>query len=129
MLFVLPSLLPPIGLSALDLADGHLPLVAGVFAGIKPAALTVVAFAVWRIGTRALKNAALWLIAATAFVAIFALRVSFPAMVLGAGAVGCSELGTLQLPAQQAHRPSPICTLGRGHHGTGCPACNHSFDR
>ena len=95
MLFVLPSLLPPIGLSALDMADGHLPLVAGVFAGIKPAVVAVVAFAVWRIGARALKSAALWLIAAAAFVAIFALRVPFPAMVLRAGAVGCSELGTL----------------------------------
>ena len=88
VLFVLPSLFILIGLSYVYMAYGDLPLVAGVFAGVKPAVVAVVAFAVWRIGSRALKNAALWLIAAAAFIAIFALGLPFPAIVLGAGVVG-----------------------------------------
>lgn len=88
VLFVLPSLFILIGLSAIYMTYGHLPLVAGVFAGVKPAVVAVVTFAVWRIGRRALKNAALWLIAAAAFVAIFALGLPFPAIVLGAGVAG-----------------------------------------
>jgi len=88
VLFVLPSLFILIGLSAVYMAYGNQPLVLGVFAGVKPAVVAVVAFAVWRIGSRALKNGALWLIAAAAFVAIFALGLPFPAIVLGAGVVG-----------------------------------------
>ena len=88
VLFVLPSLFILIGLSTVYMSYGHQPLVAGVFAGVKPAVVAVVAFAVWRIGSRALKNGALWLLAAAAFIAIFALSLPFPAIVLGAGVVG-----------------------------------------
>ncbi len=88
VLFVLPSLFILIGLSATYMTYGHLPLVAGVFEGVKPAVVAVVTFAVWRIGKRALKNSALWLIAAAAFLAIFLLRLPFPAIVLGAGVAG-----------------------------------------
>jgi chromate transporter len=41
-----------------------------------------------RIGSRALKNSGLWAIAAASFVAIFALDVPFPVIVLGAAAIG-----------------------------------------
>jgi chromate transporter len=47
-----------------------------------------VVFAFWRIGSRALRNGALRAIAAAAFVAIFALNVPFPAIVLGAALIG-----------------------------------------
>ena len=88
VLFVLPSLFILTGLSAVYMAYGNQPLLLGVFAGVKPAVVAVVAFAVWRIGTRALQNGALWFIAAAAFIAIFALGLPFPAIVLGAGVVG-----------------------------------------
>ena len=88
VLFVLPSLVILIGLSAVYMAYGNQPLVLGAFAGVKPAVVAVVAFAVWRIGSRALKNGVLWLIAAAAFIAIFALGLPFPAIVLSAGVVG-----------------------------------------
>ena len=55
-LFVLPSLLVLIALSWGYLAYGHLPAVAGLLYGIKPAVVAIVAFAAYRIGTRALKN-------------------------------------------------------------------------
>jgi len=63
-------------------------LVAGLFYGIKPAVTAIVVHAAHRIGSRALKNGWLWAIAAAAFVAIFALQVPFPLIVLGAAAVG-----------------------------------------
>jgi len=48
----------------------------------------IVLFAAYRIGSRALKNAVLWGIAAAAFVAIFAFDVPFPLIVLGAAVTG-----------------------------------------
>ena len=87
-LFVLPSLLLLILLSWIYVAFGNVPVVAGIFYGIKPAVTALVLHAAHRIGTRALKNAWLWGIAAIAFVAIFALNVPFPAIVLGAAVIG-----------------------------------------
>jgi len=84
-LFVLPSLFILIALSWVYMAYGALPMVAGLFHGIKPAVTALVVHAAWRIGSRALRNAWLWAIAALAFVAVFALNVPFPLIVLGAG--------------------------------------------
>ena len=87
-LFVLPSLLILIALSWVYIAFGNLPLVAGLFYGVKPAVTAIVAQAAYRIGSRALKNNALWGIAAASFVAIFALNVPFPAIVAAAAIIG-----------------------------------------
>ena len=87
-LFVLPSLLLLIGLSWVYMAWGAVPAVAGVLYGIKPAVVAIVVAAAWRIGSRALKNRWLWAMAAAAFVAIFALRLPFPLIVLLAGGLG-----------------------------------------
>jgi chromate transporter len=80
-LFVLPSLFILVALSWVYLAYGTLPVVAGLFYGLKPAVTALVVHAAHRIGTRALKNGWLWGIAATAFVAIFALNAPFPLIV------------------------------------------------
>jgi chromate transporter len=88
VLFVLPSLVILIVLSWIYMAYGHVPAIAGFLYGIKPAVTAIVVFAAYRIGSRALKNAALWSIAAAAFIAIFALNVPFPFIVLAAGIVG-----------------------------------------
>jgi len=87
-LFVLPSLFILIALSWIYMAHGHTPLVAGLFYGIKPAVTAIVLHAAHRIGSRALKNSALWAIAAASFVAIFALKLPFPLIVLAAGIAG-----------------------------------------
>jgi chromate transporter len=88
VLFVLPSLFILIALSWIYIAFGNLPLVAGLFYGIKPAVTAIVLQAAHRIGSRALKNNTLWAIAAAAFVAIFALDVPFPAIVAAAALIG-----------------------------------------
>ncbi len=87
-LFVLPSLFILIGLSWIYLAFGQTPLVAGLFYGIKPAVTAIVLHAAHRIGSRALRNSALWAIAAAAFVAIAGFDLPFPLIVLGAGVIG-----------------------------------------
>ena len=87
-LFFLPSLFILITLSWLYIAYGHLPLVAGLFYGIKPAVTAIVVQAAYRVGSRALKNSLLWGIAAVAFVAIFTANVPFPMIVVGAALVG-----------------------------------------
>ena len=106
-LFVLPSLLILIALSWIYIAFGNVPLVAGLFYGIKPAVTALVLHAAHRIGTRALKNAWLWAIAAAAFVAIFALDTPFPAIVLAAGLVG--HFGGRRAPH--------VFAIGGGHGG------------
>ena len=87
-LFVLPSVFILIALSWIYLAYGNLPLVAGIFYGIKPAVVAIVLAAAQRIGMRALKNAWLWGIAGAAFVAIFAFDAPFPAIVAAAAVLG-----------------------------------------
>jgi chromate transporter len=97
-LFVLPSLLILVALSWVYVTYGETPLVAGAFYGIKPAVTAIVLQAAHRIGSRALKNGALWAIAAAAFLAIFALDVPFPAIVGAAALVGA--LGGRLTPAR-----------------------------
>ena len=87
-LFMLPSLFILIALSWVYITFGEMPLVAGLFYGIKPAVTAIVVQAAHRIGTRALKNNVLWAIAGAAFVAIFALNVPFPVIVTVAALIG-----------------------------------------
>ncbi len=105
VLFVLPSLFILIGLSWLYIAYGDVPLVAGIFYGIKPAVTAIVLQAAWRIGSRALKNNWLLGIAGASFVAIFAFNLPFPLIVIGAALLG--YLGGRLFPQQ--------FSLGGGH--------------
>lgn len=87
-LFVLPSLFILMLLSYIYMRFGDVPAVAGVLYGVKPAVVAIVLFAAYRIGSRALKNKALWAIAAAAFVAITVLKLPFPLIVLIAAIIG-----------------------------------------
>ncbi|MEM7250864.1 MAG: chromate efflux transporter [Pseudomonadota bacterium] len=88
LLFVLPSLVLLMVLSWVYLVYGDVAIVSGVLYGIKPAVTAIVLFAAYRIGSRVLKNPMLWMIAGLGFVLIFALRVPFPLIVIGAGVLG-----------------------------------------
>ena len=112
-LFVLPSLFILIGLSYVYMAYGSVPAVAGLLYGIKPAVVAIVLAAAWRIGQRALKHPALWAISVAAFLAIYALALPFPLIVIGAGLIGAlggrfglrrdAAAGTVR--AMGVHRP------------------------
>ena len=88
VLFVLPSLFILIALTWIYLAYGNVPAIAGILYGIKPAVTAIVLFAAYRIGSKALPNNLLRLIAAAAFLAIFALNIPFPYIVIVAALIG-----------------------------------------
>ncbi|MCF7643147.1 chromate efflux transporter [Acinetobacter johnsonii] len=88
ILFVLPSLFILIGLSWVYVKFGDVPIIAGLFYGIKPAVVAIVFHATHRIGSRSLKNKFLWLIAALSFIAIFFFNLPFPLIVLSAAIIG-----------------------------------------
>jgi chromate transporter len=87
-LFVLPGFVAILVLSYVYVLMGRVPVVEGLFFGLKAAVLAIVVQAVVRIGSRALMNNTLRGLAALAFIAIFFLRVPFPLIVLAAGLIG-----------------------------------------
>ena len=86
--FVIPSIFVLLALSYFYAAYGNVPALAGVLAGLKPVVLAIVVEAVLKIGGKALKRRAHFLIAAAAFVAIYFLRIPFPLIVVAAAVVG-----------------------------------------
>lgn len=88
VLFLLPSLFILIALSWIYIAFADVTWVEGLFYGIKPAVTAIVFQAAHRIGMRSLNNKALWIIAALAFIAIFALNIPFPVIILAAALTG-----------------------------------------
>src|SRR6266850_2348829 len=87
-LFVIPSMFVLWGLSFVYAAYGNVPWIAAIFYGLKPAVFAIVAFAVLRIGRKALRNPVTWSIAAGAFAGIFFFKVPFPGIVFSAGFIG-----------------------------------------
>ncbi|MHA3891646.1 chromate efflux transporter [Acinetobacter sp. GXMZU3951] len=88
LLFILPSLFIIILLAWAYLQYGDVPLVAGLFYGIKPAVTAIVFHATYRIAQRTLKSIALWMIALLAFVALFVFQLPFPLIIFSAGCLG-----------------------------------------
>ena len=84
VLFFLPAFFLLSLLAWIYLAFGDVPLVQGMFYGIRPAVVAIVLFAAWRIGSRALKNEVLWGMAALAFIASLYFKIAFPWIVLAA---------------------------------------------
>ena len=107
VLFVLPSLLILSALTWVYLSYGDVSAVEGILYGIKPAVTAIVVFAAYRIGSRALKNNVLRAMAVLAFIAIFALNIPFPYIVLIAGLVGYAG----------SHIAPELFRAG-GHHGS-----------
>src|SRR5690242_6881368 len=83
-LFILPGLVSVMALSYLYAGWGQVGVVAALFFGLKAAVLAIVLQAVFRIGSRALRNRMLVGIAATAFIAIFFFDAPFPLIILAA---------------------------------------------
>ena len=87
-LFVLPSVFILWVLSYVYVTYGKLVEIAALFYGLKPAVMAIVAYAVIRIGKRALKNTTMWTLAGLAFAAIFIFEIPFPLIILAAGVIG-----------------------------------------
>jgi chromate transporter len=88
ILFVLPGAIVMMTLSILYVLYRDVPLIDGLFWGIRAAVLAIVVEAVLRIGRRALRNRVMYAVAALAFVGIFFFKLPFPLIVLAAAALG-----------------------------------------
>ena len=107
LLFVMPGALVILALSMLYGAFGSLPLVEGLFIGIKAAVLAIVVEALLRISRRALKVRLDWTIAAASFVAIFLFAVPFPVIVFAAAVAGMLGAIDNRDPTDRAGVPKP----------------------
>ncbi|MDQ4123210.1 MAG: chromate efflux transporter [Acidobacteriota bacterium] len=86
--FVFPSIFILLALSYVYAVYGNVPAVAGVLSGFKPIVVAIVVEAVIKIGGKALKRWAHFVIAGLAFVSIYFLHVPFPLIVLAAALIG-----------------------------------------
>jgi chromate transporter len=86
--FVIPSVFVLLLLSYVYAAHGNTTFVTGLLTGFKPVVVAIVVEAVIKIGGRALKRRAHFVIAAASFASIYFLHVPFPLIVLLAGLVG-----------------------------------------
>jgi len=107
-LFVLPGALVVLTLSLIYAAFGQVPLVAALFAGVQAAVIAIVVEALIRVSKRALKSREAYLIAALAFLGLFALKLPFPVIILAAGI-----WGFFRTPAGTTDRPAPPAALAR----------------
>jgi len=115
-LFVLPGVVSIMALSWIYALYGQVPIVAALFFGLKAAVLAIVLYAVYRVGSRALKSGAMMALAAFAFVAIFFSHVPFPLIVLAAGVIGFVG----------ARAGSAAFIVGEGHGGGNAHAVQDS---
>jgi chromate transporter len=87
-LFILPGFVTILTLSIVYVEFGQTAFVTALFFGLKPAVTAIVVEAVLRIGKRVLKNWVMVVLAAAAFVGIFAFELPFPLIILAAGMIG-----------------------------------------
>jgi chromate transporter len=87
-MFVIPSALILFALAWLAMTGAGLAWLDAMFLGLMAAVIAIVGQAIWRIGKRALTTPALWCIACAAFLAIFAVNLSFVWIILTAGLLG-----------------------------------------
>ncbi|MEO5597813.1 MAG: chromate efflux transporter [Novosphingobium sp.] len=104
LLFVLPGAAVILGLSILYVHAAGLTWFAALFGGIKAAVVALVVQALLRIAKRALNTGFKRVIAVVSFLALFALNLPFPLVVLGAGLVG--SIVAARNPALLALKPT-----------------------
>ena len=105
-LFVVPGFFVILLLSFLYAVYRHIPAVDALFYGLKPAVLAIVISAVLRVGSKTLTNKFSILLAAAAFMALFAFKIPFPIVVLGAGVLGWLRSRVLSKSAAVAQQAS-----------------------
>ena len=108
-LFILPGLVAIMALSWIYVLYGGAGPMAALFFGLKAAVLAIVLQAVFRIGSRALRNNASIAVAAAAFAGLFLFGIPFPIVVLGAALIGFAT----------AKAGSDVFAAGGGHGSAG----------
>ena len=103
-LFILPGLAAMVLISIAYVLLGQTSWMEGLLYGMQAATLAIVIEAVQRVARRALKHKLLYLLAAAAFVALFAFAVPFPLVIAAAAVLGI--LGARWVPAAFAAAPA-----------------------
>ncbi len=113
VLFIVPGFFAILALSFLYVALGSVPVIEGLFFGLKAAVLAIVVQALIRISSRALRNSVMISIAALAFAALAVFNIPFPVVVLGAGLLGYigTRAGMSQFAGGGGHAKSGGNTL------------------
>src|SRR5687768_10714009 len=113
LLFVLPGAAVMLGLSLLYVMAAGLDWFAALFLGIKAAVLAIVAQALIRVGSRALKTRFKLALAFVSFLALALFDAPFPLVIAVAAAIGAlvsrvrpDWLGAHKAPAETAEGPS-----------------------
>ncbi|MEM7212272.1 MAG: chromate efflux transporter [Pseudomonadota bacterium] len=86
--FIVPGMILMIALAWIAAAHGQVPWVAAVFAGVQPVVIALVIGAMRKIAGRALSGPWHWLLAVTAFAALYFLGIPFPLVVATAALAG-----------------------------------------
>jgi chromate transporter len=88
VLFILPSLLLFVGLSWVYLIFGEQAWLITLFDTIKPAVIAIIFFAAYKMGKKTLTTRSLTAVCLTTFVALLALNLPFPLVILSAAMAG-----------------------------------------
>lgn len=88
LLFVIPGAFVIMALSIAYLLLGTAPLFAAIFLGVKAAVLAIVFQALLRMARKSLQGRLGWVLAALAFVALFAMQLPFPIVIIAAALAG-----------------------------------------
>ncbi|WP_431321510.1 chromate efflux transporter [Rhizobium sp. YTU87027] len=117
LLFILPGFLAILALSSLYAVFQEAAWLPALFFGAKAAVLAIVIEALLRVVRRALKERFHYYVAGASFLALFLLNLSFPLVIILAGAAGLlwmkrrqSRLAAPALPRTSPHRRFPAVT-------------------
>jgi chromate transporter len=88
--FIMPAAMITAAIAWAYVRFGTLPMTESLLAGVKPAVIAVVAIAVWRLGTSAVRDASLGILGTLALVA-FLLKLSPLLILAGGGAIGIAR--------------------------------------
>jgi len=129
-LFLAPSVLVITVLASVYALWGQLPLLAAVFAILKPAVLAIVIVAAWRVGQRTLHTPLLQGLAAAAFAALALLGLPYP-LVVALAALAGGLAGRLAPHWIQRPRSTPVVGSAGGstvRQAASQPAAVHDDD-
>ncbi|MEO1798500.1 MAG: chromate transporter, partial [Pseudomonadota bacterium] len=110
LLFVLPGAVVIFALAALYLSYGTVPLVREVFLGVQATVIIIVLSALAKLAGK-LDGAEGLMLAALAFLGIFAAGLPFPLIILAAGLYGALRAPSSAAPAAVASTPPSAATL------------------
>ncbi|MEN9388228.1 MAG: hypothetical protein RLZZ255_1204 [Cyanobacteriota bacterium] len=103
-LFLIPSVVVLTALASIYALWGQLPLLASVFAVLKPAVLAIVLMAAWRVGRRTLRTPLQVALAVAGFLALAVWNTPYPLVVIAAALIGLAV--SRWRPALLLSRPS-----------------------